>query len=308
MNIEEGHKPATNEFGRVVQVVGRRLEEHATMIVAVVCVVLLGAAAVTWWSRYTSASSIEAWTLLESAENVNDFGDVAEKFKGTPAGNWARLREAELNLQSGMAKMFEDREVAVLDLKKATEGFESLAAEKSLDTAILERALWGLAQSLEATSDGDTTKASEVYQRLLKDVPETYYKSLAEQRIAILKTGGAKEFYTWFSKQNPKPATIQPKDGATSELDSMLPPAAKGELDFRPNPPKGEGEKPAADETKKDDAKPESEKPAAETEKPATKAEDATKEDAAKEDDAKPKPEKVEEPAEKSEKDGDKKE
>lgn len=304
MNSEEGHKPATNEFGRVVQVVGGRLEEHATKIVAVICVVLLVAAAVTWWSRQSSASAIKAWTKLESAENVNDFGEVAEEFKGTPAGNWARLREAELNLQSGMSKMFEDREVAVLDLKKATEGFESLTSEKDLDSAILERALWGLAQSLEATSDGDTTKASEVYQRLLKEVPDTYYKSLAEQRIAILKTGGAKEFYTWFSKQNPKPAAIRPKDGAVnSELDSMLPPAAgKGDLDFQPNPPKGDGEKPAADEPKKD-VKPDSEKPAAETEKPAAKAEDA-----AKESDAKPQPEKADEPAEKSEKDGDKKE
>jgi len=303
MNIEEGPKPATNEFGRVVQVIGHKLEEHATVIVAVICVGLLLAAGVTWWSRSSSASTVKAWTNLESAKTVDDFGKVAEDFKGTIAGNWAKLREAEMNLQEGMSRMFENREAAVGDLDAAKKSFESLAAEKGLDTAILERALWGLALSLESTSDGDTTKASEVYQRLLKEVPDTYYKSLAEQRITILKTGGAKDFYAWFSKQDPKPATIRPKDGAlNSELDSMLPPSAKGAIDFHPNPPKGDGEKPAVDGEAKPESKPDSEKPAAEPEKPAVKNEEAAKEEK-----AEAKPAKAEDSAEKNDKDGDKK-
>lgn len=279
MNSEERQRLNTNELGQTIQVVGHRLEEHATKIVAGICAILLIAAAVTWFSRQTNSSSVKAWTLLESAENVNDFGEVAEDFKGTPAGRWARLRESELNMQSGMGKMFEDREVANLDLKKAKEGFEGLANDKGADVAIQERALWGLALVTEATCDGETSKALEAYERLLKEFPDTFYKSVAEQRVASLKTAGAKEFYAWFSKQNPKPADIRPKDGAKGDLDSMLPPPA-APFDLRPNPPKdGETalekdpgtdaaapEKPATDP--KSDAKPqESAKPATDTEK-----------------------------------------
>ena len=269
MNSEERQRLQTNDLGHAVQVAGHRLEEHGTKIVGVICVILLIAAAVTWWSRQSSSSAVAAWTLLESAETVDDFGLIREKYKGTPAGRWAQLRESELYLQTGMSQLFSNRELAVTDLKKAIQGFEELAATKP-DAAILERALWGLALGLESTSDGDTSKAMDAYQRLLNDVPETFYKANAEQRIASLKLGGAKEFYAWFSKQNPKPTDARPKDGALKDdFDSMFPPA-KSEFNLdsdaqKPDPAKTDGaekpetktpESPAAD-SKTPDARPE---------------------------------------------------
>jgi hypothetical protein len=269
MKSEERHRLNTNELGQTVQVVGHRLEEHATKIVMAVCGVLVVAAALIWWSRQSNSSSQLAWTKLESAQNVNDFGEVAETFKGTLAGSWAKLRESELNLQSGLAAMLTDREVALTDLKKAQKGFEVLTDGKRVEPAILERALWGLALTLEATSDSDTSKAGDVYQRLLNDVPETYYKPVAEQRIAALKTGGTKEFYAWFSKQNPKPTESRPKDGSAADpFESMLPGPGKSEFSLEPNPPKSQGGKPGgteSDGTKPDDGKPGD---------PATKAKD----------------------------------
>lgn len=256
MNTEERHQNQPNELGKSISLVGHKLEEHATKIVAGVCALLLVAAAVTWWSRQSSASASKAWSRLENAQNVNDFGDVAEEFKGTPAGRFARLREAESYLQTGLQQMFSDREVAMTDLKKAREGFSELAEVKGLDRAILERALWGLAQSLEATCDGDCSKAIEAYQRLVSEVPDTFFKTLADQRAAELKTGAAKEFYAWFSKQNPKPTDQRPKDGSpiSDELDSLMP---KGKSEFEPDPttskpdavkPTGDAEKPATSE------------------------------------------------------------
>jgi hypothetical protein len=223
MNTEERHRLNTNELGVVVQNVGHRLEEHATKIVAAICAVLLISAAVVWWSRQSSATAVKAWSLLETAENVNDFGAIADDYKGTPAGRWAKLKASELYLKTGLEQLFTDREVALQDLKKAREGFEELSNDK--DQAIQERSLWGLALVLESTSDGDTSKAVEAYQRLLNTVPETYFKPFAEDRVATLKKGGASEFYAWFSKQNPKPTELRPKDGAVkSELDKLLHP------------------------------------------------------------------------------------
>ncbi len=314
MNSEERHRLKTNELGQTVQAVGHRLEEHATTIVVAVCGILVVAAAVIWWSRQSNSSAAEAWTKLESAENVNDFGEVSEKFKGTLAGHWAKLRESELNLQTGLSAMFTDRDVALADLKKAKEGFEQLTAHKPADPAIQERALWGLALTLEATSDSDTSKASEVYQRLLNEIPDTFYKPIAEQRIAALKTGGAKEFYAWFSKQNPKPTESRPKDGSEKDpFESMFPSPGKSEFSLEPNPPKSKAGKPGEAAIKGDDPKPEKSAP----EKPAEPIKPDANPDAkpeetpsTKEGDAKPdkKPATEQPPGLKSEKETDKKE
>ncbi len=309
MNSEERHRLKTNEFGQTVQAVGHRLEEHATTIVVAICGILVVAAAVIWWSRQSNASAAKAWTKLESAENVNDFGEVAEDFKGTLAGRWAKLRESELNLQTGLSAMFSDRDVALTDLKKAKEGFEQLTSHKPADPAIQERALWGLALTLEATSDSDTSKASEVYQRLLNEIPDTFYKPIAEQRIAALKTGGAKEFYAWFSKQNPKPTESRPKDGSSMDpFESMFPSPGKSEFSLEPNPPKSKGKSgdPATTGEDPQPEKPAPEKPA-EPIKPEAKPDDAP---ATKEGDAKPdkKPATEQSPGPKSEKETDKKE
>ena len=281
MNSEERHRLKTNELGQVVQAVGHRLEDHVGKIVGAICGILLVAAVIVVWSRNSNASAAKAWTLLENAQSVDDYGKIREDYKGTLPGRWASLRESELYLQTGMSLMFENRELALTDLKKAKDGFELLASEKSADPSIQERALWGLALVLESTGDGDTTKAVECYERLLSEVPETYYKGLAEQRIAALKTGGAKEFYAWFSKQNPKPAESRPKDGLKDDFDMMLPTPGRSEFD----PPSSEGGKSTKGTRKTEDPAPDVPATVPESKKPEGKPDDAP---AAKEGDAKP--------------------
>ena len=302
MNSEERHRLKTNELGQAVQAVGHRLEDHVGKIVGAICAILLVAAAVIWWSRNSGASAAKAWTLLENAESVDDFGLIREQFKGTLAGRWARLRESELYLQTGMSQMFENRELALTDLKKAKEGFEQLAAEKPADPTIQERALWGLALVLESTSDGDTTRAVECYQRLLNDIPETYYKDLAEKRIAALKTGGAREYYAWFSKQNPKPVESRPKDGMHDDFDKLFPSPRKSEFD----PPTSSGGKSTKGTPKTEDPTTEEPGSAPESKKPAGKLDDGP---AVKDGDAKPDEKSATEkgPEQKLEKDADKK-
>lgn len=213
MKSDERHRLNENELGRVVQTAGNKIERNASMIVTVICGCLLVAAVVVWLGRLSNASSTAAWTLMENAETVDDFGTIAEQEKNTPAGNWARLRVAELNLRSGGDALFSDRELAKSDLARARDGFEQLVSSSSSGPVIRERALWGLAVCLESLSDGDTTKAIAAYQRLLQDFPDSIYKASAEERVAALKTGGATEFYAWFDKLNPKPADIRPNDG-----------------------------------------------------------------------------------------------
>ena len=112
--------------------------------------------------------------------------------------------------------MFSNRDVARTDIKAAREGFEALLQDKT-DPMIRERSLWGLALCLESTNDGNTSKVIEAYQRLLTEFPETIFKVVADDRIATLKKDGAKEFYAWFSKENPKPPEARPRDFKNDE-------------------------------------------------------------------------------------------
>ena len=162
MNTHDPQGLPTNQVGQSFQAIGQRLEQHATKIVAGICVILVVAAAGIWWSRQSNATATTAWTLLEAATTVDNFADIADTYKGTLPGRWARLREAESYLQAGMSRMFSDREFALGQLKKATDRFEQLADDKAVGPAILERTLWGLAVATEATNSGDTGKAIDV--------------------------------------------------------------------------------------------------------------------------------------------------
>jgi hypothetical protein len=235
MKTEEQQDLKTNELGRIIQAAGHRMEEYSSTIVIAICAILLAAAAYTWWSRSVSSATVNAWSLLESAKSIDDYGVIIDKYKTTLAGQWATLKQSEMYLQSGIAVMFSNRELANSDLKRCITGFEELVAQKKLDPVIRERALWGKAMALEVTSDGDTAKALDAYKQLLNEFPETIYKSLAEQHVKELKAGGSSDFYAWFAKQNPKPSESRPKDGMLPFDDSSTDPS-----DFRPNPPKGD--------------------------------------------------------------------
>ncbi len=137
----------------------------------------------------------------------------------TKVAPWARLREGEAELSSGIRLLFNDREAGRSDLKKAEESFEKLINDKQTPEEVRERALFGLGrcrESLPAKGAGAATindPAIETYERLLKQFPESVYKDLVEARIAALRTGTAQDFSAWFETQNPKPADrAMPKD------------------------------------------------------------------------------------------------
>ena len=189
--------------------------------------------------------------------------------------------------------MFTNRELALTDLKSARQGFESLLQEKGVTPSIRERALWGLALCLESTCDGNTTKAIEAYEKLLSDFPETIFKAVADDRIASLKKEGSKEFYTWFSKENPKPPEARPQDFKNDGKNPLEGSNSKEESDdatpgaVNPNSsetPPALNQKPESTEAPGDSAKPdETKKPEVEETSVESKAETSTEEPTKKE-------------------------
>jgi len=257
-------------------------ERHGKSLVigiVVALVLLLGGAI---WLSSSEATHEAAWTKLSTATTVDEFGAVADAYPGSLAAAWAQLRSAEFTLESGVAAMFTDRELALGDLKSSRENFEKvLSASVDLPENVRERAILGMARCLEATCDGNTEPVVAAYQKLITQFPNSAYKKVAEEKILALQTEDAKQFYTWFHQQAPKPAAFpRPNDGGLPSTPAgnpfELPPPA--------NPPAGnspagspETEKPAsADATSETPETKSPTAPATDNEAPASTPEPAT--------------------------------
>jgi hypothetical protein len=242
MKSEERHQLLQNDLQvvttRTVGFFESHVQRHVPTMIAVLCGVLLCFGVVTWWNQSSQSENAAGWTKLDSANSLEEFGDVVDKFKGKPPGQWAQLQIAEKTLQSAMPLMFTDRDIAVADLKRSREGFDSLLQDKSVPPVIRERALWGLALTLETGCNGDTSKPIEAYERLLSDFPDSIFKTVAEERIRSLKKPSSREFYTWFSKENPKPPEPSPRDYKTDgmRIPGINMPGDEPD-DFKPNLP-----------------------------------------------------------------------
>ncbi len=264
MKSEERHQLLTNDLGVEIERTVGFFERHLGLLIGLISAALLLIGAIFWFNRTVESESSGGWTLLNSAQNLEEMGAVIDKFKGKPPAQWASLIVAETNLKEAMPLMFTNRELARTDIKAARQTFESLLQEKT-DDMIRERALWGLALCLETTSDGNTSKVIDAYSQLMKEFPETIFKVVAEDRIATLKKDGSKEFYAWFSKENPKPPEARPRDFKNDE--SELP---------EPSQPKEDPDDFLIEKTPGGPKKPASEKPvtpAESTEKPVTPGE-----------------------------------
>jgi hypothetical protein len=224
MKSEERHQLLTNDLEVVTKKVAGTLEQYVMVLVPIVVGILAVVGVGYWWSQSSEYDSASGWTRLETAQNPEDLGDVADRFKGKPAGQWALLINSEKTLQTAMPLMFTNREIALTDVAKAQEGFEALILETGAAPMIRERAMWGVALCLETACDGQTAKPIKAYERLLADFPNSMFKTVAEERIAALKNKDATDFYAWFSKENPQPPEARPRDFK----DGVNVPAPKG--------------------------------------------------------------------------------
>lgn len=212
MKSEERHQLLTNDLGVVTERTVGFFERHLETAIAVVCGLVVAVGIGYWWTSSSGTDNEAAWTLLDSGRTLQDFGTVAERYKGKPAGQWAELKIAEKSIEDSLPLMFTNRELALAGLKSARTAFETLIQDKSASSLIHERSLWGLALCLEATCEGDTSKPIEALERLVTDYPDTIFKNVANEKIAGLKRKDAAEFYTWFSKEDPKPREARPDD------------------------------------------------------------------------------------------------
>lgn len=215
MKTEHRHELKANELQKVAVKVETFYERHAATIQwGVIGVAFLLACGIYYW-RTTAAVDAAAWNELSQSQSAEDFAQVASNFSGSKAASWAKLREANSYLEIGLRDAFENREKANTDLKKAKDILAELSKAGG-PREFRQQVLFAYARSLEMTSDGDLQPAISAYEALIKEIPDTAFKQEAEHRITALSKPGAKEFYAFFSKQNPKPPEPpKPNDSKT---------------------------------------------------------------------------------------------
>lgn len=288
MDSEHRHELAENDLARILQGAREKAGGSFGPVIAgvvAIAVVLIGFSIVRGQSK---AATQKAWQELSSAQVADKFGEVAKDYEGTEVAAWARVNEGRLFLQEGIRESFNDKEAAATALDLARKAFEAVLADRSAPAETRERALFGLAEYQESISDGDTSKAVAAYQKVIDEFPQGSYTEYAKSRVEVLESEAGKEFYAWFSKQEPKreapgspldlgagdpPIPPPPSIGTENEETSAEAPATgdgemketpAGEGDSKEAAP-GDGEKPAAETKPAADEKPTEEKPAAET-------------------------------------------
>lgn len=249
MKSEERHELQKNELDKVANRAISLYDCYQNQILWGIVVVLLGMAGWIYIVRSSRVAAESAWTDLEQAGAPAEYLDVSSNFPKSSAAGVAKLQAALAMLETGVRASFSDREQANVQLKDARRAFEELIEVPNLDKNVREQALYGLAQTLESISGGDTEAAVKAYENLLKEFPESLYKEQAEFRIADLKKPGTQEFLAWYQKQNPKPPE-QPKpqdgQGPGANVGAPLPGSEVGGLGLpAPPPPSGAEDIPA---------------------------------------------------------------
>jgi len=199
------HGPQPNELGKALNKGLTKAEPYSKTILIVVVAAVIAAGAYVFWQRSAAAQKQVGWDEFALSRAPDDYLALADKYPDRPVGQWARLHAGRQFLEEGLRQSLTNRSASDERLKQAKAAYEQLL-KKNDNPRLREEALYGLATSLEALSDGNSKDALQAYEQLLQDYPESQHRKWAKERVAALKTKNAESFYAWFRKQNPKPA------------------------------------------------------------------------------------------------------
>ena len=171
-----------------------------------------------------------AWeTLFDELSHPGTAGleTLAEETPNAPPGHWAPLEAAERHLAQGSRLLFENKENATQELRKAVAGYTTaIESSGTAEQELLEQAYFGRARAYEALAGADLgnweemPKAIANYNELLTRWPKGPYSAAAKRQLDVLGTTQGKQFYQRFAAYRPKPlAARQP--GKLPSLDEL---------------------------------------------------------------------------------------
>lgn len=207
MKTERRHELENNELAEWLTVTIERVRPYSRALLAGVIAVAVLIFGMGFVRQRRATQRTEAWNAFFTAVNTmqtEPLNEVVTQYAGSEVGLWAELRLADLQLAEGTDLLFTNRPAALDELRSAEEHYTSVR-DQADNPEVRERALMGLARSLEALNRLDDAQAA--YRQVTEDYPEGLFAPTAQQRLADLERQGTKEFYDWFATQDPRPAS-----------------------------------------------------------------------------------------------------
>lgn len=229
MKTQRRHELQTNELadnlGRYLQQI-QPYSKH--ILLGVVAVFVLGLV-LMYMSNAQYRKRAEGWSSYYQAvanREVKELQDVARQYADSEAALWALLSAGDINLASGSAQLFSDREEAADLLDQAEKDLLEVERRGGQHPALVRRARFSLAQVYEAKAD--VKKARQYYELVAKSDPKSALGKEAKQRFDDLSSESIEEWYAWFAEQEPPQPT-----GDTGGLGPQMP----NDLDLLPERP-----------------------------------------------------------------------
>jgi len=226
MKSERRHELQQNYLADLLGTQLRKIENYTKLIAVVVAGLVVAAVG---WGLYRSAEvgarSDATLELLQNA-GIGDpeaLGQVGDRYPNTPAGELAKLYQADVLLANGIAAQFNDREEAEAQLADALKRY-SEAAGASSETLIRSRANFGIARTHESL--GQVDKAIEAYKKVVSIGESDAMIKAAQQRIEALQNPETQEFLVWFERQDFRPADpsqppMMPSGGSLPDIPDL---------------------------------------------------------------------------------------
>ena len=170
-------------------------------------VVLIAAllVAVSVWRTMAQRQAATAWEEYFQALQMGgplDLEEVVGRHAGSRVAHWAAVAAADQRLATGCNSLFTDKPSAMQELRKAVDLYLPVL-EQSRETALVERATFGLARAYEAQIDLE--KAIPRYKEIVGGWPDGPYAEVAKSRLTALDQQSVRELADKFAKWEPKP-------------------------------------------------------------------------------------------------------
>lgn len=237
MKTERRHELQKNELADWLGDKLIALQKYSGAIGAsVVAVVVLIALGIYLSNRSASQTALawERYFRASTTENTDELKQLADNLSSA-AGQWARLRLADQQLDQATNQLFQDPVQARKSLAGAVDNYRWLA-EHSSDKLLQQRATLGLAKTYE--SEDKLPEAREQYEKLVKSWPDSVYGTEAKNRLRDLDKKSTREFYDWFAqRETSSPAAKGPGiPGLKPKFDTSSLPADEPDIKFQHGP------------------------------------------------------------------------
>jgi tetratricopeptide (TPR) repeat protein len=223
MKTERRHELQHNSLVDILADVGENAKPYAKGLLGVALAALVVVCAYLYLSKRAEAEEGASWDKTWQAidrQDMEGLREVVKTYPNKPAAIWSQLVLADMELSSGVTKLFVQKSTGRDLIRTALDDYQNVA-EHAVHPQEREHALFGIGRSQESLDQ--LSKAREAYEQLVKNYPSGPYEKRAQQRLDELARDSAKNWYDWFEATEPPTSNIGKGSPFASPLDEKGP-------------------------------------------------------------------------------------